>query len=36
MDNLTLATCVMPAALVVANAAVALVIYARRAHHQIP
>ena len=32
MDNLTLATCVMPAALVVANAAVALIIYARRAH----
>ncbi|MGD0151161.1 MAG: hypothetical protein ABSB77_21470 [Xanthobacteraceae bacterium] len=36
MDNLTLATCVMPAALVVANAAVALIIYARRAHHQVP
>src|ERR1700722_17864047 len=36
MDNLSLATCVMPAALVVANAAVALIIYARRAHHQIP
>jgi hypothetical protein len=33
MDNLSLATCVMPAALVVANAAVALIIYARRAHH---
>jgi hypothetical protein len=30
MDNLSLATCVMPAALVVANAAVALIIYARR------
>ena len=36
MDNLSLATCVMPAALVVANAAVALIIYARRAHRQIP
>jgi hypothetical protein len=36
MDNLSLATCVMPAALVVANAAVALIIYARRAHHQVP
>ena len=36
MDNLTVATCVMPAALVVANAAVALIIYARRAQHQIP
>ena len=36
MDNLSLATCVMPAALVVANAAVALIIYARRAHHRIP
>ena len=36
MDNLTVATCVMPAALVVANAAVALIIYARRAHHQVP
>jgi len=36
MDNLTIATCVMPAALVVANAAVALIIYARRAHRQIP
>jgi len=36
MDNLTLATCVMPAALVVANAAVALIIYARRAHQQVP
>jgi hypothetical protein len=35
MDNLSLATCVMPAALVVANAAVALIIYARRAHHQV-
>ena len=30
MDNLSLATCIMPAALVVANAAVALIIYARR------
>jgi hypothetical protein len=36
MGNLTLATCVMPAALVVANAAVALIIYARRSHSQIP
>jgi hypothetical protein len=36
MDSLTVATCVMPAALVVANAAVALIIYARRAHRQIP
>jgi hypothetical protein len=36
MDNLTVATCVMPAALVVANAAVAAIIYARRAHHQAP
>jgi hypothetical protein len=31
MNNLSLATCVMPAALVVANAVVALIIYARRA-----
>jgi hypothetical protein len=30
MDNLSLATCVMPAALVVANAAVALLIFLRR------
>jgi hypothetical protein len=36
MDNLSLATCVMPAALVLANAAVALIIYARRARHQVP
>jgi hypothetical protein len=36
MDNLTIATCVMPAALVVANAAVALIIYARRSYHQAP
>jgi len=36
MDNLSLATCVMPAALVVANAAVALIIYARRSYHQAP
>jgi hypothetical protein len=36
MDNLSLATCVMPVALVVANAAVALIIYVRRAHHQVP
>jgi hypothetical protein len=36
MDNLTLATCVMPAALVVANAAVVLIIYVRRANHQAP
>jgi hypothetical protein len=32
MDNLSVATCVMPAALVAANAAVALVIYLRRSH----
>ena len=31
-----ISTCVMPAALVVANAAVALIIYARRSHHQVP
>jgi hypothetical protein len=36
MDALTIATCVMPAALVAGNAAAALIIYARRAHHQIP
>jgi len=36
MDNLSLATCVMPAALVVANAAVALIIYVRRSYHQSP
>ena len=36
MDSFSVATCVMPAALVVANAAVALIIYARRAHRQIP
>jgi hypothetical protein len=36
MDNLTVATCVMPAALVVANAAVALIIYARRSRHRVP
>jgi hypothetical protein len=36
IDNLTIATCVMPAALVVANAAVALIIYARRSYHQAP
>jgi hypothetical protein len=30
LDTLTVATCVMPAALVVANAAVALIIFARR------
>jgi hypothetical protein len=36
MDSLTIATCVMPAALVAGNAAAALVIYARRAHSQIP
>jgi hypothetical protein len=36
MDNLSLATCVMPAALVVANAAVTLIIYARRSHLQVP
>jgi hypothetical protein len=30
MDSLTVATCVMPAALVAANAAAALIIYARR------
>jgi hypothetical protein len=36
MDSFSLATCVMPAALVVANAAVALIIYARRAHSLVP
>ena len=36
MNSLSLATCVMPATLVVANAAVALIIYVRRARHQIP
>lgn len=36
MDNFSVATCVMLAALVVANAAVALIIYARRTHHQVP
>jgi hypothetical protein len=36
MDSFSVATCVMPAALVVANAAVALIIYVRRSHHQAP
>jgi hypothetical protein len=36
MDSLSVATCVMPAALVAGNAAAALVNYARRAHSQIP
>jgi hypothetical protein len=36
MDSLTVATCVMPAALVVANAAAALIIYARRFHNPAP
>jgi hypothetical protein len=36
MNSLSMATCVMPATLVVANAAVALIIYVRRARHQIP
>ena len=36
MDSLTVATCVMPAALVAGNAVAALIIFLRRAHHQIP
>ena len=36
MDIAAVATCVMPAALVAANAAAALVIFLRRAHHQVP
>jgi hypothetical protein len=33
MDSISVATCVLPATLVVANVVVAAVIYARRAHH---
>jgi hypothetical protein len=36
MDALTVATCVIPAALVAGNAAAALLILLRRAHHQVP
>jgi hypothetical protein len=36
MDSLSLAACVMPAALVAANAAATLLILLRRAHHQVP
>jgi hypothetical protein len=36
MDSLTVATCFMPAALVAGNAVAALIIFLRRAYHQIP